>query len=260
MSSDCTQCQGTGFRLRTDESGVVSSTRCECEQEHLGERLLQLARIPRRYAHCTFEAFELPPPTDRTRASCEKAKNDCCNWVAAFPGVDWGMLLQGGPGRGKTHLAVAMARDLILSKKTRVLFYEQRTLLKALQGTFESGAGQQESAVLRPVLDAELLILDDVGAGRTTPWAKEVMHDVIAQRYNDQKPIVMTTNLGMGGDDDVGSGFVSSQGGAARHDRPLTLQDRLGDALLSRLYEMCRIVNIEGVDYRKKARAHRTCS
>lgn len=258
MPSECTSCQGTGFRLTTDASGVVSSTRCECELEQLGDRLLQAAHIPSRYEHCSFERFELPPPSDPTRASYERALHDCKAWAASFPGVDWGMMLLGGPGRGKTHLAVAMAQELILEKKTRLLFYEQRTLLKTLQGTFESGAGQQESEVLRPVLETELLILDDVGAGRTTPWAREVMHDIIAQRYNEQKPMIITSNLSTG--EDQNADFGTPHSGATRHDRPLTLRDRLGDALLSRLYEMCRIVSIEGFDYRKKARAHRTCS
>ena len=127
-----------------------------------------------------------------------------------------------------------------------MLFYEQRELLKALQGTFDAASPRRESEVLTPVLEAEVLVLDDLGAGRTTPWARDVMHDIIAQRYNEDRPMIITTNHLMG-DEPATRRTASDQ----RLERPLTLRDRLGDALISRLYEMCRIIEIKGKgDYR----------
>lgn len=201
---------------------------------------MKAARIPRRYEHCTFEDFYL---LDKT---LERARKAAREWVELWPAVPHGLMFIGAPGTGKTHLAVALGRALVAEKGARVLFWEQRELLKALQGTFDAGSDQRESEILRPVVEAEVLILDDLGAGRTTPWARDVMHDVIAQRYNEDRPMIITSNHRTG--DEVDSRKVS---GDSRLERPLTLRDRLGDALMSRLYEMCRILEVKGKgDYR----------
>jgi DNA replication protein DnaC len=246
VSAECPNCNGTGFQLSTGDAGVVSSVRCSCTAEKHTERLLVAAHIPARYAHCGFDSFELHHASHGRALECAR------RWVELFPIVDHGLMFLGQPGRGKTHLAVAIAGELIRIKGAQVRFYEQRALLKALQGTFESGSNSRESEVLRPVLDVDVLILDDLGAGRTTMWARDVIHDIIAHRYNEQKTLIITTNLLTG----EKSG---AQGATAKAlDTPLTLKDRLGDALMSRLHEMCQIVPMGGMDYRSGVLAQKT--
>jgi DNA replication protein DnaC len=237
MDETCPVCGGTGFEIRTDSGGVSVAAPCVCRAKARGERLLRVAGIPRRYEHCTLASFEVHDPTHG------RARDIAAEWVEGWPLVEHGLLLLGRPGTGKTHLVVGMARELTLAKGARVLFYEQRELLKELQSTFDSGAARNEADVFRPVVECDVLVLDDLGAGRTTAWSKDVLHDILVQRYNDRMPLILTSNHPTGDD-----GTVEARDPAAA----LTLRDRLGDALMSRLYEMCRVVVVEGPDYRRR--------
>ena len=237
MSGPCPRCAGTGFEVRRRDDGIAVSVRCDCDLAERNEGLVRAAGIPKRYSHCRLDNFELHEPGLEVPLSVAR------EWVDRWPDrTEHGLLFLGPPGSGKTHLVTGIAREIASAKGARVVFREQRELLKDLQATFDGASGPSEADVLEPVLESEVLVLDDLGAGRTSAWARDVMHDVIAYRYNRKLPLVMTSNRPTGeneGRDALG------------RDDSLSLRDRLGEALMSRIFEMCLVVPVDAKDFRQ---------
>jgi DNA replication protein DnaC len=192
------------------------------------QSLLASARIPRRYAHCELSNFEIH--TDTQRAAHRKASR----LVDQFPVVDKGLLFYGEAGVGKTHLAVALLKDAIVRKGAHAVFYETRELLKLVRDTYSGTTDATELGVLKPVLEADLLVLDDLGAEKKSEWVDETMGLVVNTRYSERRLTVFTTNLR-----DVEN---TEPGSFAYH---------LGLRTRSRLKEMCDWLPIDGVDTRE---------
>jgi DNA replication protein DnaC len=136
---------------------------------------------------------------------------------------------------------VGVIRGLV-EKGVPCLFYEFGALLKEIQDSFNKVSNTSEMSVLSPVYQAEVLILDELGASKPTDWVRDTMMNVIGKRYNDKRLTIFTTNYG-----------------DERHSTPEeTLEERIGVRLRSRLYEMCRTVVMDGDDYRRRVDGHRS--
>ncbi len=208
--------------------GVARVTRCDCWHQRLYESLLKNARIPRRYAHCELTNFDTHTDSQRT------AHRKAMRLVEQFPVVDRGVLFFGDAGVGKTHLAVALMKEAIRRKGARAVFYETRELLKLVRDTYNNSVDATELTVLTPVLEADLLVLDDLGSEKKSEWVEETLGLVINTRYSERRVTVFTTNLR---DTD--------------NTEPASFAFHLGLRTRSRLKEMCDWIEIDGVDTRE---------
>ena len=244
---DCPQCEGTGWKpVETD--GVRRMVPCDCVEDDRTTRLLAMARVPRRYEHCAFDNFDIRKDKEgQPNQSLEYAKFEAQGFVREYP-LDYGLLFAGSTGVGKTHLAVAVIRELMIQKGVECLFYDFRDLLKEIQDSWNPVSKSSELRVLDPVLHSEVLLLDELAALNPTDWVKETLAYVINTRYNQKKVTLITTTLPFG--ESAGRRDARMPSGESVPDIERTL-NQFGATLRSRLYEMCKLVQIDSDDFRK---------
>jgi DNA replication protein DnaC len=227
---------------RCDECGVTRPTHeihglaCECERprareiqefhlaehrEELVEEIIQRARIPRRFADCTFDTFERVQGVD-------DALDVTCEWADSFTlDTERGLLLAGNFGSGKTHLGVAALRTAVERVFVEARFVSAGDLVARVR----SGPNGITWHPVEDAIEAELLLLDDLGQEVGTEFTRDVVCRVIFGRYDHARPTIMTSNLGPDG-----------------------LKRVFGGAVLSRIYEMADTRTLFAKDYRTRER------
>jgi len=284
--ADCPICQGSGWKVvernaegaqalasgetarpgaAAGEPKMVWAVPCDCTMGDKTERVLAKARVPDRYRHCDFENFETDNEIENAsreqmaawNRSLAQAKLIVQRFAEEFSPVremhnDQGLLLMGPCGAGKTHLAVAALKE-ILQRGHSGLFYDYRELLKEIQDSYNAESQSTEMGVLEPVLKAEMLVLDDVGSSKPSLWALETVGHILNTRYNEKRVTILTTNFL-----DADAAIAPPPAARVAGMRPPTIEDsltdRVGKRIRSRLYEMCRTIEISAPDYRKEIR------
>jgi DNA replication protein DnaC len=246
--------------VQVSREGIDGVVRCECMKGSRAERLLANARIPERYLHCEFENFEILRTPDR---SIEKAKVNAEKFVEEYPiPHPFGLLFMGPQGVGKTHLAVAIIKKLIKSKSVSCLFRTFPELLKEIQNSYNPVSRTSEFSLLRPVLETEVLVLDELGAHNPSEWVQEEVAYVLNYRYNGNKTTILTTNYQDEPEKkdrkvEVADSLMtdSEYEKLGKKERKVgisdTLTERIGVRMRSRLYEMCKTVRMNGNDFRR---------
>jgi DNA replication protein DnaC len=223
----CEICFGAGMEIVPGKG----ARRCRCQNEEAKAKLTSAANIPERYADCSFSNYR---PTNNN-ASQLRGFRFAWQLTKDFPAIDRGLLLMGPVGVGKTHLSAAILRELIQTKNTFCLFYEFGWLLKEIQNSYNPISQTSEFKLLEPIFEAEVLVLDELGGSKPTDWVRDTMMQIINTRYNRKKLTIFTTN------------YLDHR----RIESEETLEDRIGVRLRSRLFEMCKTLEMDGDDFRK---------
>ena len=242
-AATCSLCSGTGFQI-LEREGLRYARDCQCRREQKAQQRLKAAKIPQRYEHCSFESFEFGLRAGGEDEVLLNAQYMATKFVENYPVTTGGrgIIFTGDIGVGKTHLAISALRALILDRGVKGLFCDYRDLLKQIQNSYSPQVATTEMELLRPVFDAEVLVLDELGATKPSEWVSDMVSHILNTRYLDRRTTIITTN------------FPNRAPGSAIKPGDVTMGDRIGERMRSRLNEMCQTIEINGVgDFRKTA-------
>src|ERR1700676_3575358 len=256
---NCPLCRGTGWRVDQRLEGPPGkvATACDCAMEERAVRVMQRASITKRYDHCDFENYYTDLTDGKTwmaehEQSMKKAKMLTQGFVRDYPGAaEKGLLLMGPSGVGKTHLAVAALKDLI-RRGHLGLFCDYRERLKEIQASYNPASESTELRIFEPIRNVEILVLDDLGASKPSDWVRDIVGIVLNARYNERRTTIITTNY-YDNPAQEGEATRLPSGKLVMPAREDSLEQRIGSRMRSRLFEMCRTVEVIAPDFPRES-------
>lgn len=215
-------CQCVSDKVRED---VKKAENMQREREV--RELFSISNIGERFENVNFENFI-------TRPGAEKSLTIARHYTEHFDefGLE-SILLWGIPGNGKSHLAAAIHNELIKKDKV-VVFISMPELLEKIKATFNKQSKESESQILKALNLCDLLIIDDIGAEKTSDWVQEIIFKIIDSRYRRKRPILATSNL-----------------------EPKLLSERIGARAYDRLVEMSQPIENTATSYRREIAKNR---
>lgn len=226
------------------------SRSCRTPSPTVVANLINGAMIPARYADASIENFQ------NFSGNGKAVLGELARWKAGFKPVKGrGVILTGRIGVGKTYLLAAIAKDMA-ERGLTVRFTDFFHLLGELRAGFSEG--KADAAQLGPLIDVDVLLIDELGKGRNNEFELTVLDQLVCGRYNQNKTIIASTNyqlkppatMRVGYSEAIDRGAGGGQGdfGNERFD---SLETRIGPRIFSRLVEMAGTIELSGEDYRR---------
>ena len=169
----------------------------------------------------------------------------CNGYPQLGPDEGLGVLFTGDNGVGKTHLAVGVLRELAETKSVRGQFWDFHELIREIKNSYDAETRTTELQVLAPVVETDLLLLDDLGAWKMTDWMNDTLFYILNSRYIAKRATLITTNY-----QDVDREAALAADPLRRKE---FLVERIGQRLRSRLMEMCAVIAMQGPDHRRQS-------
>jgi DNA replication protein DnaC len=203
-------CDGSGF-VFDREAFTTSECRCRPQRLAAAKASRLSAVIPRRYADLSFDR----PPVTQIDPGVVSEVRRYADTIGDQLDAGRGLWLMGDVGTGKTTLAMLVSRAARMAGRS-VAIYSLPRLLSELRKTFDESADLSYLQLMDSLIEVDLLHIDDVGAEKTSDWVLEQLYAIVNGRYEDERAVVLTTNLD-----------------------PPALEEQIGVRTVSRLLEMC---------------------
>ncbi|MDK2971786.1 MAG: replication protein DnaC [Candidatus Sumerlaeota bacterium] len=217
----CPHCGGYGLIVGDD--GNVTKCQCGLWDEEKHRLAMERARIPARFRNKRLSTFRVAPG-DTVRRDIRKFAE---SYARSFtPKEERGLILRGGTGSGKTHIATGILHE-VLRNGYSGLYVNVSSLMARLQYSFEKDSEERQEEILGEMDSADLLVFDDLGAESARDWIRDRIYLIINNRYESCRALIVTTNC----DDSE-------------------LAVRNGERVVSRLHEMCQNFRFPDGDFR----------
>lgn len=201
-------------QVQFEDIGIIKKLANEAQ------RLRESSHLGARFNDRTFSNFD--------QKQDELAFKQCLAYAQRenlFTEEKNGLLILGTVGTGKTHLAASIANYLV-EKGIPTQFGTFIDYLESIKREYDAIGQKEELSRLKNTL---MLVIDDLGKEKWSEWTQQVLFDIVNHRYEYRLPIVVTSNL-----------------------NPDQLKKYVGEAIYSRLYEMCGYVRMTGANYRQR--------
>lgn len=228
----CKKCNDTGWVVQKKGETEIAQ-KCDCQEMDQFLSKCRKANIPQRFLTAKLEDYY----PDKDSPSQAKAKKIIEKFINDYPSVTEGLLLQGKTGIGKTRLLCTIATELVKKNMNIDIYYiDWNDLIREMRSGEEHGSRDFNAInqLIKRLYSVNLLLFDEIGASRMSPWVLDNIYYLFNKRYNSQKITVCATNY---------------------YDKSIknqeTLIKRIGERIRSRLFEMTQIVEIGGKDLRR---------